>query len=56
MNARVQKLRMKGLSRADAEILVRAGLDRPSKIRDADTLPDGVSERVRQRFPKRVAP
>lgn len=64
MDARVQKLRMRGVDKADAETLVKAGLDTPAKIKIAtdtklEALP-GIGKakvkKLRERFPKRKEP
>ena len=64
MNARVQKLQRLGLEQADAEALVKAGLDTPARLKAAtdkqiEAVPGvGKAKRaeLRERFPHRKAP
>jgi len=62
MDARVQKLRMKGIDLSDVQALVKAKLDTPAKIKAAsdkqlEAIP-GIGkakrEKLRERFPRKA--
>lgn len=62
MNARVEKLARLGLDRSDAEKLVEAGIDAPSKIKTATdgelkAIPGigaATVRELRERFPRKA--